>query len=110
VGVGGQFITGAQIVSNDELVFRVVDALTQVSSQTGKSVAQVAINWVLHRPSVSTVIIGARNEEQLRDNLEVVQWKLSAEQIALLDAASAVPIVYPYWHQRGFQQRIPVPV
>ncbi len=93
----------------EELLFRVVDALDVVAAETGKSVPQVAINWLLHRPTVSTVIIGARNEEQLRDNLASVGWHLTAEQIAALDRASDVPKTYPYWHQAGFE-RNPSPV
>lgn len=94
----------------DEYVFQVVDALDEVARETGKTVPQVALNWVLHRPSVSTVIIGARNEEQLRQNLGAVGWSLTPEQIARLDAASAVTPAYPYWHQRGFKERNPAPV
>jgi aryl-alcohol dehydrogenase-like predicted oxidoreductase len=96
--------------ADDELVFRVVDALDGVASETGKTVPQVALNWLLRRPSVSTVIIGARNEEQLRQNLDAVGWELSAEQIAKLDAASDVGPAYPYWHQRLFEERNPKPV
>jgi aryl-alcohol dehydrogenase-like predicted oxidoreductase len=71
----------------------------------------VALNWLLQRPSIATVVIGARNEAQLRDNLGAVGWKLSAAQIAKLDAASAVPIAYPYWHQRTiYGERNPPPV
>ena len=95
----------------DEYLYRVVDALDAVAKETGKTVPQVALNWLLARPTVSTVIIGARNEEQLRQNLGVVGWKLSAAQIAKLDAASAVSPAYPYWHQRGtFADRNPPPV
>jgi len=95
----------------DEHVYRVVDALDAVGKEVGKTVPQVALNWLLQRPSISTVIIGARNEEQLRQNLGAVGWKLSAAQIAKLDAASAVPPAYPYWHQRGtFPERNPPPV
>ena len=72
--------------------------------------AQCALNWVLSRPSVSTVIIGARNEAQLRENLGAVGWSLSAAQIARLDAASSQPLAYPYWHQAGFRSRNPSPV
>jgi aryl-alcohol dehydrogenase-like predicted oxidoreductase len=95
---------------DDEYLYRVVDALDAVAAETGKSVPQVAINWLLQRPSVATVIIGARNETQLRDNLGAVGWALTAEQIARLDAASAVTPPYPYWHQRGFKERNPPPV
>ncbi len=74
---------------------------------TGKTVPQVALNWVLQRPSVSSVIIGARNEEQLRQNIAAVGWNLTKEQIAKLDAASAVPLAYPYWHQVKFERNPP---
>ena len=94
----------------DELLYSVMDALDAVSAETGKTVAQCALNWVLSRPSVSTVIIGARNEAQLKENLGAVGWSLSAEQIARLDAASRQPFAYPYWHQAGFKQRNPFPV
>jgi aryl-alcohol dehydrogenase-like predicted oxidoreductase len=94
----------------DDYVFRVVDALDEVARETGRSVPQVAINWLLQRPTVSTVIIGARDESQLRDNLGAVGWQLSSEQIARLDAASATPKAYPYWHQAGFAERNPPPV
>ena len=94
----------------DEQVYRVVDAIDQVAKETGKTVAQIALNWLLQRPSISTVIIGARNEEQLRQNLGAVDWKLTPEQIAKLDAASAGSLPYPYWHQRGVAERNPPPV
>ncbi len=92
-----------------EYLYNVVDALDVVSKETGKTVPQIALNWLLQRPSVSTVIIGARNEEQLRQNIDTVGWKLTAEQIATLDAASQVPRVYPYWHQTQFAERNPFP-
>ncbi|SIO58028.1 Predicted oxidoreductase [Singulisphaera sp. GP187] len=94
----------------DEFLFRVVDALDEVANETGKTVPQIALNWLLQRPSVSTVVIGARNEEQLRQNLGAVGWNLTAAQVATLDAASAVTSAYPYWHQRGFAERNPPPV
>ncbi|MCC7251175.1 aldo/keto reductase [Hyphomicrobium sp.] len=94
----------------DEHVYTVVDALDEVTAETGKSVPQVALNWLLQRPTVSTVVIGARNEEQLRQNLGAVGWSLTPEQIAKLDAASAVTLPYPYWHQRFFAERNPPPV
>ena len=92
----------------DEMVFRIVDVLDAIAKETGKTVPQIAINWVLQRPSVSTVIIGARDEAQLRTNLGAAGWALSAEQIARLDAASAKQRVYPYWHQAQFE-RHPLP-
>ena len=91
----------------DEHLFNVVDTLEAVAKETGKSVAQVALNWLLRRPTVSTVIIGARNEQQLRQNLDAAGWNLSTEQIAKLDRASDVTPIYPYWHQRQFAERNP---
>jgi aryl-alcohol dehydrogenase-like predicted oxidoreductase len=82
-----------------------------VARDVGKTVPQVALNWLLNRPSVGTLIIGARNEEQLRQNLGAVGWSLTKEQIAKLDAASAVQLPYPYWHQRvTIPERNPPPV
>jgi len=95
---------------SDEYLFKVVDALVEVAKETGKSVTQVALNWLVQRPSISTVIFGARNEEQLRQNLGAVGWNLSSEQVARLDAASDVTPVYPYWHQRQFLERNPLPM
>ncbi|WP_437188509.1 aldo/keto reductase [Planctomicrobium sp. SH668] len=84
-----------------EHVYNVVDAIDEVAKETGKTVTQIALNWLLQRPSVATVIVGARNEEQLRQNLGAIGWNLSAEQIAKLDAASEVTPSYPVWHQRS---------
>jgi aryl-alcohol dehydrogenase-like predicted oxidoreductase len=94
----------------DAYLYKVVDALDSVAKETGKSVPQVALNWLLQRPSISTVIFGARNEEQLRQNLGAVGWNLSPDQIAKLDAASDVTPVYPYWHQHQFAERNPPPI
>ena len=93
----------------DEYLYKVVDALDEVAKETGKTVPQVALNWLLRRPTVATVIIGARNEEQLRQNLASVGWELAGEQVARLDAASATTMTYPYWHQKGFAERNPFP-
>ena len=94
----------------DEYLYTVVDALDAIAAETGNTVPQIALNWLLQRPTVSSVIIGARNEKQLRDNLGADGWNLSAEQIARLDKASAVTPIYPYWHQRNFLERNPLPV
>ena len=94
----------------DEYVYKVVDALDIVAEQTGKSVPQVALNWLLQRPTVANVIVGARNEEQLRQNLGAVGWNLTAEQVKVLDDASKTNLAYPYWHQAGFGERNPSPV
>ncbi len=97
-------------VVDDEYLFRVVDALDATSQETGKTVTQVALAWLLSRPTVSTIIFGARNEEQFRENLGAVGWKLTSEQVGRLDAASATPTPYPYWHQRAtFAERNPPP-
>ena len=94
---------------NDDYLYKVVDALDEVAKETGKTVPQIALNWLLQRPTVSNVIIGARNEEQLRQNLGAVGWNLTPAQVAKLDAASAVTLIYPYWHQRQFADRNPPP-
>ncbi len=99
---------GGPIVDN-EYLYTVVDALDAVAKQTGKTVPQVALNWLLQRPTVANVVIGARNEEQLRGNLAAADWKLDDVQIKSLDAASQRVPSYPYWHQRDFGERNPKP-
>ena len=94
---------------DEERLYRVVDALDAIAAETGKTVPQIALNWLLQRPTVSTIVIGARNEEQLQQNLGAVGWNLTPEQVATLDEASAVTPAYPYWHQRTFE-RNPSPV
>jgi aryl-alcohol dehydrogenase-like predicted oxidoreductase len=94
----------------DEYLFTVVDAIDEVAKETGKTVPQIALNWLLRRPTISTLIVGARNEEQLKQNLGAIAWELTKEQIAKLDAASEVSLAYPYWHQRQFEERNPKPV
>jgi len=93
----------------EEHLYTVVDALDAVARETGKTVPQIALNWVMRRPSVANVIIGARDETQLRDNLGALEFALTPEQMAALDRASAVTPVYPYWHQKGYE-RNPTPV
>jgi aryl-alcohol dehydrogenase-like predicted oxidoreductase len=97
---------------DEERLYRVVDALDAVAKETGKTVPQIALNWLLRRPTVSTVLVGARNEEQLRQNLGALGWTLTTEQLARLDAASAVTPpypYYPYWNGQ-FSERSPIPV
>jgi aryl-alcohol dehydrogenase-like predicted oxidoreductase len=84
----------------DEYLYSVVDALDQVAGQTGKTIPQIALNWLLRRPTVSSLVIGARNEEQLRQNLGAAGWSLTPDQVAILDKASEPVVPYPYWHQR----------
>jgi aryl-alcohol dehydrogenase-like predicted oxidoreductase len=98
---------------DEERLYRVVDALDAVARETGRTLPQIAINWLLRRPTVSSVIIGARNEEQLRQNLGAVGWSLTPEQVARLDAASAATPAYPYypyWRDGGFKTVNPPPV
>ncbi|AXK37835.1 aldo/keto reductase [Streptomyces armeniacus] len=89
----------------DEHLFQVVDALDEVAEETGRTVPQVAINWLLRRPTVASVLIGARDEAQLRQNIGAVGWTLTPAQVAKLDAASGKPAPYPYFpyeRQEGF--------
>lgn len=100
---------GAGPQVDDDYLYQVMDAIDLIAGETGKSVPQIAINWLLQRPTVANVIIGARNEEQLRQNLGAVGWSLTPEQVARLDDASKLAKPYPYWHQVGFAERNPFP-
>ncbi|HYE53098.1 MAG TPA: aldo/keto reductase [Azospirillaceae bacterium] len=106
IAAGGE--QGGPIVE-DEYLYTVVDALEAVAAEVGRTVPQVALNWLLSRPTLSTIVIGARTEEQLRQNLGAVGWSLTPAQIERLDAASQRTPIYPYWHQRGFDERNPKP-
>ncbi len=90
-----------------ETLYRVVDVLEAIAHERGKLIPQVALNWVLRKPTIASIVIGARNEEQLRQNLGALGWSLSADEVARLDAASDSRLLYPYWHQRGFPQLMP---
>lgn len=107
VAQGGSPIPEA--VVNEEVFYNIIDALDEVAAETGRSIAQVAINWVLQRPTVATIIIGARNEEQLKQNLGSIGWSLNTDQIKKLDKASEIPTIYPYWHQRQNPDLNPLP-
>jgi aryl-alcohol dehydrogenase-like predicted oxidoreductase len=87
---------------DEERLYRIVDVLFEIAGQRGVPPAQVALNWVMSKPLVDTVIIGARNEDQLRANLAAADWRLTAEEIARLDEVSAAPVPYPYWHHHRF--------
>lgn len=104
----GGSVGGPQV--DAEYLYSVVDVLDEVAKESGKSVSQVALNWLLSRPTVANVVVGARNEQQLRDNLEAANWKLTPEQITRLDKVSHRHPVYPYWHQMDFDERNPKPV
>ena len=104
IAQGGD-VGGPQV--DDEHLYNIVDVLDEVAQETGKTIPQVALNWLLQRPTVCNLVIGARNEEQLRQNLGAIGWNLTAAQVAKLDAASRKHPVYPYWHQMGFDERNP---
>ena len=87
---------------DEERLFRIVEALDAVAQEAGRSIPQVALNWLLQRPTVSSIIIGARDEKQLLDNIGAVGWSLTRDQVAMLDAVSDTPAPYPVWHQREF--------
>lgn len=87
---------------DNQRLYKIIDRLDAISAETGKTVAQISLNWLLQRPTVSNIIIGARNEEQLRQNLDAVGWNLTPDQVKSLDAASEIFPAYPYWHQRQF--------
>jgi len=93
----------------DETLYDVVDTLAAIAAETDKAIPAVALNWLLQRPSVANVVVGARDEAQLRQNLTAVGWTLTAEQVARLDAVSQRTPSYPYWHQRDFDERNPKP-
>ena len=91
-----------------ERVYRIVDTLTEIGLDRGVTPAQVALNWVICKPGVDTVILGARDEKQLRDNLAAATWRLTPDEVARLDAVSSLPEPYPLWHQHKFGiERIP---
>jgi aryl-alcohol dehydrogenase-like predicted oxidoreductase len=87
---------------DEERLYRIVDALAEIAAQRGVSISQTALNWVMRKPGVDTVIIGARNERQLRDNLAAATWTLTDAEVERLDEVSALPLAYPYWHQQKF--------
>ncbi len=100
VAQGGSPVPGESI--DNERLYNIVDVLDEVAKETGKSIAQVSLNWLLQRPTVCNIIVGARNEEQLKQNIGAIGWNLTTEQVKRLDAVSEVQPTYPYWHQRQF--------
>lgn len=100
VAQGGSPIPNSAIT--DEIFYNIIDELEAIAKEVDKTVAQVAINWLLQRPTVSNIIIGARNEEQLKQNFGAVGWNLDVDQVKRLDKVSEMPPAYPYWHQRDF--------
>ncbi|MEZ6184952.1 MAG: aldo/keto reductase [Planctomycetota bacterium] len=106
IAAGGD-VGGPEV--DDEYLYDVVEVLDQLAQETGKSIPQLSLNWLLQRPTVANVVIGARTAAQLEDNLGAVGWDLTPEQVARLDAVSQRTPAYPYWHQRGFDERNPKP-
>ncbi|MCA9795528.1 MAG: aldo/keto reductase, partial [Candidatus Eremiobacteraeota bacterium] len=104
----GGDVGGPQV--EDEYLYSVVDVLTEIAEETGKTIPQVALNWLLTRPTVANLVVGARNEKQLRANLDAVGWSMSAEQLERLDQVSRRHPAYPYWHQMGYDSICPKPV
>lgn len=101
-GTRAHDLSGSGPQSEEERLFRIVDALHATAEENGKTVPQVALNWLLQRPSISSVIIGARNEQQLVQNIGALGWRLTTDQMARLDRVSDLPPAYPVWHQRQF--------
>lgn len=101
VAQGGSPVPADSILENERL-YKILDVLDEMAEETGKTVAQVSLNWLLQRPTISNIIIGARNEEQLKQNLESTGWNLTVDQVKKLDQASDILPAYPYWHQRQF--------
>ncbi|HZB12372.1 MAG TPA: aldo/keto reductase [Chryseolinea sp.] len=91
----------ADTIDNERL-YNIIDRVDAIANETGKTAAQISLNWLLQRPTISNIIIGARNEDQLKQNLDAVGWNLSLDQVKSLDEASETFPVYPYWHQREF--------
>lgn len=95
-------------VSDVEKAYDIVEALDEIARNRGVTVAQVALNWLLRQPGITSVIIGARNEQQLKDNLSAANWELTSDELKQLHEVSAVPPIYPYWHQQKYgSERIP---
>lgn len=99
--------TNFGVAEINESLYKVVDVLEEVAKETGKTMSQVALNWVVHRPTVASLVIGARNEEQLKENLGALGWKLTEPHLEKLDRVSQMKPVYPYWHQKGFPKLNP---
>lgn len=92
-------------------LYNIVDVLEEISNSRNKSIPQIALNWLLQRPAISSLIIGARNEKQLRDNLEAVDWSLTEDEVSKLNQASQTQELYPHWHQYSWSEnRNPRPV
>jgi len=109
---GTRTATGSETSQSgtEEGLYRTIDVLDELVAETGRTHSQIALNWLLSRPTVASVIFGARTEAQMRENLDAAGWSLTPEQIKRLDAASAERAPYPYWHQRYMGERNPTAV
>ena len=96
-------------MADAEHIYAIVDVLDELAAETGRSIRQLALNWLLRRPTVASLVIGARNEDQLRDNLGAAGWALDASQVARLDEVSRQPVPYPYNHQQEKPYFLPAP-
>jgi aryl-alcohol dehydrogenase-like predicted oxidoreductase len=86
-------------VHDSEKLYDTIDVLVEIAEGRGVSAAQVALSWLTERPGVASIIIGARTEEQLADNLKAAELELSGDERARLDEVSAPRLIYPHWHQ-----------
>ena len=84
-----------------EALYDIIQKLVEIAAKRGVTSAQVALAWLLTRPGVSSVIVGARTEAQLEDNLQAAALVLEPDEIAALEAVSRPPLLYPYWHQKA---------
>ena len=100
VAQGGNPVKNA--VWDEERLYNIVDVLDELADETCKTISQISLNWLLQRPTVANIIMGARNEDQLKQNLGAVGWNLTLDQVKRLDAVSDILPAYPYWHQRQF--------
>lgn len=89
-------------IRDHDRLWRIVDVLKTIAAERGVSAAQVNLAWTLSRPAVSTLVVGGTSEEQFRDNIAAVDFKLTEDELARLNAASRLPYLYPYWHQHNF--------
>ena len=94
---------------DEEQGYDILDVLEEIAQAHNASIAQAALNWLLQKPGVTSVLIGARREEQLVDNLKAASWKMTLDEVKRLDEISAKPPIYPYWHQRRNNVRMPQP-
>ena len=89
-------------IRDEDKLWNIVDELVAVGDARGVSAAQIALAWLLERPAVSSLVVGGRTEAHFLDNIAALDIKLTDEERQRLDAVSAIPLIYPYWHQHNF--------